>query len=62
MVYHVKADVELREACRREIQEHVDRYLALGGAIEKVQQPNKSDNCDHKIWRPSYARGAEFGA
>lgn len=46
----VKADVELREACRREIQQHVDRFLALGGSIEKVAQPQPTVKQNKKVW------------
>lgn len=50
----VKADVELREACRREIQQQVDRFLALGGSIEKVQQPVVTDKQHKKAWHEGY--------
>lgn len=46
----VKADVELREACRREIQQQVDRFLALGGNIEKIERPLATDQQHKKAW------------
>ena len=49
----------LRELARQEIDKQVQEYLARGGEIETIAQPQRNGKTVGKAWRPIYAGSFE---
>lgn len=60
MIKNDKVGVEQREACRKELKNQVDDFLAKGGVIKKIINSGADDNSGQKIYRPSYVQSFYF--